>query len=267
MRHISIPNQAPANGRTVGQYTKSPLRYPGGKSRAVKFILPFLPKAPGVLVSPFFGGGSVELAAASLGWKVFGYDKYQPLIDFWQTVLTDPNGLADAVSNYYPLSTERFYQLQRQEPFPTQLAEAARYFVLNRASFSGTTMSGGMSLGHRRFTPSAIERVRNFKADNVRVEQADFAKSIALNRNAFFYLDPPYYSATKLYGRRGDLHEGFFHDGLCQLLKSRDRWVLSYDDCREVREMYSGYRIFALDWKYGMSIDKKSREILIRSNE
>ena len=262
-------DKAQNNSRSSGRNhnSKSPLRYPGGKTRAVNSILPYFPDKPGILVSPFFGGGSVELAAAKLGWKVLGYDRYQPLVDFWQTVLTDPAILADAVMDYYPLSRAEFYRLQQQESLTTQLAEATRYFVLNRCSFSGTTMSGGMSPGHDRFTQSAIDRLRTFHVGKLWVEQADFARSIALNRNAFLYLDPPYYSASGLYGRRGDLHEGFHHAGLRKLLKNRDRWVLSYDDCLEVREMYSGYKIVELNWKYGMSSDKKSREILILSRE
>lgn len=266
MKAIFIPSRARAKGQRAEQNSKSPLRYPGGKSRAVQQILPFLPEKPGVLVSPFLGGGSVELAAAGLGWKVLGFDLFQPLVDFWQQALTSPQELADEVSKYYPLAKDRFYQLQ-QTTFTTQLEEAARFYVLNRSSFSGSTMSGGMSPGHERFTPSAIERVRRFAADNLWVERADFSKSIMQNRNAFLYLDPPYYSASRLYGKRGDLHEGFFHQGLCNLLKARGNWLLSYDDCPQIREMYAGYRIVPLSWTYGMSADKASREILIIGNE
>jgi len=257
-----IPSRVPSGGRADGRNCKSPLRYPGGKSRAVQQILQFFPEEPGVLCSPFFGGGSIELAAAGLGWQVHGYDKFQPLVDFWQIALTSPEELANAVSKYHPLAKEKFYELQQMQ-FESQLEEAARFYVLNRASFSGATMSGGMSPGHVRFTPSAIERVRNFNVDNLWVEQADFSQSIMQNRNAFLYLDPPYVSASRLYGRRGDLHEGFNHVGLSLLLKARGNWLLSYDDCPEVREMYDGCRIVPLVWKYGMGADKASREILI----
>src|SRR5580698_9898000 len=67
-------------------YSKSPLRYPGGKSRAVSQILPLLPAKPGALVSPFLGGGSVELAAAALGWHVSGFDANGALVDFWKSL-------------------------------------------------------------------------------------------------------------------------------------------------------------------------------------
>ena len=46
---------------------KSPLRYPGGKARAVEQILRVIPDTETTLVSPFFGGGSIEIAAADIG--------------------------------------------------------------------------------------------------------------------------------------------------------------------------------------------------------
>lgn len=263
MNQKFIPNQAPAVGRHVGQYSRSPLRYPGGKSRAVQQILRFFPTKPDVLCSPFFGGGSVELAAANLGWQVHGYDKFQPLVDFWQTLLISPHELASEVERYFPLAKETFYEMQ-QSKRDTQLEEATRYFILNRCSFNGTTMSGGMSPGHGRFTPSSIERVRNFHSENLWVEQADFSKSISQNQNVFLYLDPPYFSTSRLYGRRGDLHEGYYHLGLRQLLRARGNWLLSYDDCPQVREMYRGFRIVKAEWTYGMGTNKRSREILIQ---
>lgn len=262
MKAELIPTAVPSVGRADGRTFKSPLRYPGGKSRAVKHILPFLPKEPGILVSPFIGGGSVELAAAALGWQVHGYDAFEPLVAFWQALLTSPEDLAEAVEEYHPLSKERFYELQHTE-FESPLEEAARFYVLNRCSYSGSTLSGGMSPGHGRFTSSCIERLRKFRAQNVWVERADFHQSIRRHPSTFLFLDPPYYCARKLYGRRGDLHDAFDHEGLRDLLRSRGGWLLSYDDCEEVRRMYNGCRIVQLQWKYGMSTDKASREILI----
>ena len=66
-----------------GFMMKTPLRYPGGKSRAVKHILPHIPEDIDRLCSPFFGGGSVELAVASRGTEVRGYDKMKQLVWFW----------------------------------------------------------------------------------------------------------------------------------------------------------------------------------------
>ena len=158
---------------------RSPLRYPGGKTRGVEFITQFFPKKLDKLLSPFFGGGSIELSIAAKGTLIYGYDIFSPLVEFWQCLLTQPNQLADAVEKFYPLSKENFYKLQRtQTQFKTKLERAAVYYVLNRSSFSGATLSGGMSPNHPRFTLTSIERLRNYFNPNIKVERADF-KTIA----------------------------------------------------------------------------------------
>ena len=74
---------------------KSPLRYPGGKSRAVTQILNLITRGIDVLCSPFLGGGSIELACASRGIAVKAYDAFEPLVNFWQYLLEDAPKLAN----------------------------------------------------------------------------------------------------------------------------------------------------------------------------
>lgn len=246
------------------KFPKSPLRYPGGKARAVEILLSLIPAGTTELVSPFFGGGSVEIAAASLGVRVQGYDVFAPLVDFWQALLADAPRLAERVRAYYPLAKERFYQLQKSAPEPG-LENAAVFYVLNRCSFSGSTLSGGMSPGHPRFTPNAIAYLARFAAPNLRVDRGDFHDSIPRHPDALLYLDPPYRIDCPLYGKNGDAHKDFDHEDLCRLLTRRERWILSYNDCPEIRALYRGYPMFTPQWKYGMSADKQSRELLILS--
>jgi len=248
------------------KYPKSPLRYPGGKARAVNQILRFIPDTESTLVSPFFGGGSIEIAAASLGLNVVGYDAFQPLVDFWVELLKNPKTLADLVETFFPLAKEKFYELQKKT-FLDQLENAAVFYVLNRSSFGGSTLSGGMSPGHPRFTKSSIDYLRNFQVPNLSVSYGDFHQTILDHSNSLLYLDPPYLIANSLYGKNGNTHKDFDHNGLCSLLRKREKWILSYNDCNELRDMYKGYRILIPQWKYGMSNNKESRELLILSND
>ena len=82
----------------------SPLRYAGGKSNAVGLILRHLPAlAHKRIVSPFFGGGSVEIALSSkLGYEVVGYDCFGLLVNFWQNVIGSPGALADELARLVP---------------------------------------------------------------------------------------------------------------------------------------------------------------------
>jgi DNA adenine methylase len=241
---------------------KSPLRYPGGKSRAVKKILPYIPAGITTAASPFCGGASVEIALSNMGVYVNCYDIFDDLIIFWRFLKLWPDKLADNIKKYYPLSRDRFYELQKTNA-GRSLERASIFYVLNRSSFCGTTRSGGMSPDHPRFTEHGIENLRNFKF-NGNFIGADFSISVSKHRSEFMYLDPPYQIAgDNLYGVKGNHHKGFDHGKLRELLEGCQSWVMSYNDCPEIRKMYDKYKIVELAWAYGMGNSKKSSEILI----
>ena len=243
---------------------QSLLRYPGGKTRAVSTIRQYIPDGIEAICSPFFGGGSVELSCAADDINTYGSDAFQPVVDFWQEALREPVLLSKQVSRYFPLTKQKFYNLQKNySKLTSSLERAAVFYVLNRSSFSGTTLSGGMSPGHPRFTPSAIERLQNFKVENLVMEHADYKTALDKHSDKFLYLDPPYANGGKLYGDRGDMHDGFQHETLAEILRSRTDWLLSYNDCEQVRKLYAGYEFIAPEWAYGMNGDKTSNEVLI----
>jgi DNA adenine methylase len=262
--------QLPATQRKkITPTLKSPLRYPGGKTRAVKEIIKYFPPDVDRVCSPFLGGGSIELELVSRGVEVFGYDIFEPVVDFWQVLLKNPKKLAQRVRKYYPLTRSKFYDLQSTfSNVKTQEERAAIFFVLNRASFSGTTLSGGMSPDHPRFTPTAIAALERFEVEHFHVQKMDFKLSLEKHRYDFLYLDPPYLLENpNLYGTKGDTHKGFDHLGLAEILTKRGGWILSYNDCPEVRKMYKGFNILTPQWAYGMNTDKKSNELLILSKD
>lgn len=247
---------------------KSLLRYPGGKTRAIDVITQYFPTNMKEMCSPFFGGGSIELFMAEKGVKVYGYDVFKPLVEFWQCTKRMPLELANEVNKKYPLSKEDFYQLQiDQHKLSTKLERAAAFYVLNRSSFSGSTLSGGMSPNHPRFNEASIERVRQFYNPNFSVDRKDFSQSLETHKNIFKYLDPPYLIKQSLYGKDGNTHKDFDHGGLRDCLIKQDNWIMSYNDSKEIREMYSNYRVITPTWTYGMSKDKSSKEVLIFSKD
>ena len=246
------------------------LRYPGGKTRAVPVLNEYLPDDIEELVSPFFGGGSFEFACASRGIKVYGSDIFQPLVNFWSFVFDDADALARRVAAYHPLSHSKFYSLQkRYVQLNDPMEQAAVFYVLNRSSYSGTTLSGGMSPNHPRFNENAIRRLRDFFAPDVSVMHLDFEEAFEKFPDQYMYLDPPYLIDQALYGHKGDTHNGFDHERLCELLHNRKSgWMLSYNDSPQIQEMYSGFRIEKPKWSYGMANVKsnhvkRSSELLI----
>ena len=67
---------------------KTPLRYPGGKSRAVPKLAQYFPDLRDYdeFREPFLGGGSVALYVTKRypDIKIWVNDLYEPLVNFWQ---------------------------------------------------------------------------------------------------------------------------------------------------------------------------------------
>lgn len=229
---------------------KSPLGYLGGKSRLVEQIRAYIPPDIPMLVSPFVGGGSVEIDQAMRGVRVKAYDAFSPVACFWHYQLHNKQMLFSEVSRYLPTVTQqRFERLQREiQTRPWSIEKAAGFFVLNRVSFNYLGLAGGMRVGAPRFNATNVRKIIDFDVPGFTVERADFRTSIPANPSAFLYCDPPYALGTgsKLYGVRGTLHQGFPHQCLFNLLRQRSRWLLSYNDSNDIRQLYRGFPIVRL---------------------
>lgn len=148
---------------------KSPLRYPGGKSRALKFLAQFLPKDIDEFREPFFGGGSLGLYVAQnpqySGVKIYANDLNYELFCFWQSLQRDCAGLISGILELKQRFAEgkELYKfiLSRRSDELDDLTRGIDFFILNRITFSGVVDSGGYSQKsyESRFTPSSVERL------------------------------------------------------------------------------------------------------------
>ena len=151
------------------------------------------------------------------------------------------------------------------------LQQAIYYFVINRCSFSGSTLSGGFSqeASCKRFTRSSINKIEALDFANIDLYNEDFYNFLTQNQhsNALLFLVPPYYleSKSKLYGKNGDFHEGFNHIQLFNFLNEerKNRWVMTYNNCAFIRDLYKDFTIIDVCWKYSMNTTKESSEIII----
>lgn len=253
----------------------SVLRYPGGKSKAIKVLSSFIPADSKEMVSPFCGGLSFELYCANVkGMTVHASDLFEPLIVFWQCLKSDANLVVENITKLLPITKESFLYLRKNELFTHHdvFRRAAIFFVLNRCSFSGLTCSGGFSKesAEKRLTPSSIEKLKTIdltRIDFTLGSAFDVIKKYPQN-NIWLFLDPPYMlaeSKSNLYGIEGDLHKKFNHTELNMLLKSRTNWMLCYNESDNIRESYKNHTIHSVNWNYGMSADKKGKELVIVS--
>ena len=267
----------------------SPLRYPGGKTRACKIIDDIILKHFDVtqfdtLSSPFFGGGSFEFYFQNkYGYKLIVNDKFTPLYNFWNQIKIDKNALCNELREITSVSKEQFMNYRNTIMKINDLQQAIQYFIINRCSFSGATLSGGFSeeASKKRYTLSCIHKIELLDFTNIELYNLDFEDFITNDNNAnannnyndndnekvLMFLDPPYYleKQSKLYGNNGDMHENFNHQLLFDVIKSKKNWLITYNNCDYIKTLYKDYTIIDVNWSYGMNTSKKSSEIIIIS--
>jgi DNA adenine methylase len=263
---------------------RSPLRYPGGKSRAVEKIAALIPPFD-EFREPFVGGGSVfiHLRQKFPHKKFWINDKYAELATFWRGLQSDSEKVIKQVWTWkYEFSDgKRLHKFLRENKEKFDAVEtAAAFFISNRITFSGTTEAGGFSIQafEKRFTDSSIERLATMPdiLENVKITDFDCEKVILeKGENVFLFLDPPYFSATNsaLYGKNGNLHKTFDHAQFAETLKKcPHRWLLTYDDSPFVRELFSFANIESWNLMYGMrnqtaTSNQKGNELFISNYE
>jgi DNA adenine methylase len=249
------------------RYVGSPLRYSGGKSLAVGLIVEHIPEHVSRVVSPFIGGGSLEVALAKeMGLEVIGYDIFDILVTYWQTQLSHPRALYNRLEKFQP-TTQCFDEVKailKQHWKGEKLlhgADLAAHYYFNHNTSYGPNFLGWPSsvyMDKDRYA-SMIEKVRTFRAPTLSVECASFEDTIPKHQGDFLYLDPPYYLGGDskmfigMYPHRNFPvhHKGFNHELLAQLLREHTGgFILSYNDCTPIRELYEGFRMETPSWQY-----------------
>jgi len=260
---------------------KSVLRYPGGKSRAIKIIRPLIPHNFSEFREPFVGGGSVFIDVKqniNPKAKYIINDLNYDLYCFWKYVKTDNKNLYNEIKHIKETKSDGrslFFEYTQTTELP-EFKRAVRFFVLNRITFSGTVDAGGYSEQAfiNRFTWSSLERLQEITniLDDVEIYNEDYERFLfEKGENVFIFLDPPYYSQSKsrLYGKRGELHTGFNHERFAENMKKcRHKWLITLDDCEQNRELFNFANIFDWELQYGMNNYKsntaaKGKELFI----
>jgi DNA adenine methylase len=262
---------------------KSPIRYPGGKTRACKILDKIINeyfdiKSFDIIISPFFGGGSFEFYMQNkYGLKLLVNDKFTPLYNFWNQIKIDKNKLCEELRKITTISKEEFmiYRSSIMDLNDNILEQSKQYFIINRCSFNGSTLSGGFSqeASKKRYTPSSINKIELLDFTNIDIYNKDFYDFINENDNdndnnkRIIFLDPPYYleKKSKLYGNNGDMHEDFNHQLLFELITKKRNWILTYNNCDYIKDLYKDYIIIDVNWTYSMNKTKQSSEIIIIS--
>ena len=247
----------------------SPIRYAGGKSLAVGHVIELLPTSVKRVVSPFFGGGSVEIAMSKyLDLEVIGFDIFDILCNYWKFQIEGPRLLYEQLKKLSP-TKKKFEEIRRtlnkvwKKEVTLDTLTLAVYYVYNFNLSYGPGFMGWSSkiyLNPKRYK-AIIERIRDFEPKNLKVGCADFREVLKKYPNDFMYLDPPYYIGEDskmfkgIYPMRNVPihHNGFDHEKLRDLLKKhRGGFILSYNDCSTIRRYYRGFKQHFPSWQYTM---------------
>lgn len=261
-----------ANPNSQNKYKRvaiSPIRYAGGKSLAVGHVVELLPDNIKKVVSPFFGGGSIEIAMSKeLGIEVIGYDIFDILCNYWRFQIEKPKLLYIKLKELKP-NKETFEKIRLilndvwKKKVKLDPLTLAVYYVYNFNLSYGPGFMGWSSdiyLDKAKYE-RMIERVRDFAPQNLKVECADFQEVIKKHHDDFLYCDPPYYIGKDskmfkgIYPMRNIPihHNGFPHEVLRDLLKNhKSGFILSYNNCPTIREYYKEFQQFFPSWQYTM---------------
>lgn len=287
-------------GKKYKRYLGSPLRYAGGKSWAVGYVIEKLPSNLKRLISPFFGGGSIEIAVAKeLNVEVFGFELFDILVNYWKVQIEQPEELCRELKKLKP--DKKIYNQIKEilkkhwkgEIVLPSLKLAAYYYFNHNLSY-GPGFLGWMSsvYANQETYNRLLERVRNFYVKNLTVECSSFEQVIPNFQNDFLYCDPPYYLGEDstlfrgLYPQRNFPihHNNFNHELLRDLLYNhKNGFILSYNDSPTIRQWYKDFEIIELPIHYTMGQGetrigvnrikdnrnhiKKTKELLIIKND
>lgn len=263
------------------------LRYPGGKVKSAKHIAMYMNDEYDEYREPLCGGAAMFFYLKENFKNIKHYwinDIRDDLISFWMSVRDYPDDLIKEIyriKNGYDIHHGKDLYLflkSNEKEFDSLIYQSARFYIMNRITFSGVMDAGSYSdtAYRQRFTDTSIQKIKKTSTSlqGVKITCGNFApviSDISVNSKTLIYLDPPYYgnSVSKLYGKNGKLHTGFDHIRLNELLKecaNDSTWFLSYDDHPYIKDIYSNYFFYAINMNYGINHRDKN-EIIITNKK
>ena len=257
---------------------KTPLRYPGGKSRACVKMDSYFPDLRNYdeFREPFLGGGSVAIYITKKypSLDIWVNDLYEPLVNFWQQLQMFGSDLKDKLvdlkSTYNNPESAKELFLASKEKINDQslpsLDRAVAFYIVNKCSFSGLTESSSFSqqASIANFSLRGIEKLPAYSKliEKWRITNYSYDYLMDGNKGAFMYLDPPYDIKDNLYGRKGSMHKGFDHDKFAADCDANDMdQLVSYNSDQLVKDRFKNWNAAEFDLTYTMrSVGEYMRE-------
>lgn len=262
----------------------SPLRYPGGKASMaslLKAIRQLNDMEGHAIAEPFAGGAGASLTLLHRGDvdRVLLNDLDPHIYDFWQASVHSTAEMIDRLDEA-PISVHEWRRWREvyKKGAVSQVERGFATLYLNRCNRSGIIWNGGIIGGlaqegpwkiDARFNKAALRQRLEWlgqKREQIIVSNRDGIECLDTRdlRQALWFIDPPYVTKGRtLYMDTLDIE---YHQSLAIHLQNANRtdWVLTYDDCPLVRQLYDGWAtVKQFPLLYSAAGRRLGREVLI----
>ncbi|WP_083370037.1 DNA adenine methylase [Chromobacterium sphagni] len=263
----------------------TPLRYPGGKGKFAHFVKQVFEAndlLDGHYVEPYAGGAGValELLFHEYASRIYINDIDPAIFAFWESAIHHTEDICRLIHDT-PVTMDNWHKMKgilSNIEQHSMLEVALATFFLNRTNRSGIlnagviggkAQSGKWKLDVRYNKEDLIRRIEligRFQ-DRINVYNLDAVSLIteitpSLPEKTLIYLDPPYYI------KGSGLYRNFYnHDDHVQIATALSNvshpWIVSYDDTKEIREIYQDYRQDEYFLSYTAQEKKQGSEVMI----
>ena len=254
---------------------KTPLRYPGGKSKAIKTLSPWFPQIISEYREPFIGGGSIaiEVTKSNPDIPVWINDLYVPLYNFWVQLRDRGEELSERVreekqrtldagekDKVTEKAKELFNKYKEEIDTYDDFEKAVAFFIMNKCSFSGLTENStfSQSASNSNFSLVGADKLAQFSEliKHWKITNIDYSEVMKTHGSSdtFIFLDPPYDIKDFLYGKNREMHKSFDHDRFADdVYNCVHKFMITYNVNDRLMELYKNYNLKEWKLRYSMA--------------
>ncbi len=248
----------------------SPIKWVGGKSKSLKYLLPLIPPHEGY-VEVFGGAGWLLFAKQPSKWEILN-DLDENLSNLWKVIQQDETSFIESFK-YEVISRSIFdyyKKIYKSKVYTDNINKAHILYYLLKAG-TGASLPDGGGCGFGRY--KGVNRLRLDKLPNdiilahdrllkVTIECQDFREIITYydNRNTFFYLDPPYRNITRSHYPVGVFTDKDYMDLYNLCINMKGKFLLSINADEFIKSLFSSFNIMNIEIPYSCSNTKKGRK-------
>jgi len=254
---------------------KTPLRYPGGKSKAIKTLSPWFPKTISEYREPFIGGGSIaiEITKSNPDIPVWINDLYVPLYNFWVQLRDRGEELSERVreekqrtldegdkDKVTASAKELFNRYKAEIDTYDDFEKAVAFFIMNKCSFSGLTENStfSQSASNSNFSLVGADKLAHFSKliKDWKITNIDYSEVMKASgsNDTFIFLDPPYDIKDFLYGKNREMHKKFDHERFADdVYNCVHKFMITYNVNDRLKELYKNYNLKEWKLRYSMA--------------